>query len=205
MAAGFLVLEREAIFGRTVERVLARYARVTRERSCESTKRAIDSETQWNGLVFDACLPRGDGIDLLDYARHHECDVPAIVLGTSFVPDAAERSFALGAFFVVDLTDTSLERWASHAIRAPRAPSSVDSTLRSWIDRYRLTAAETEILRDATEGSVHKDITLKHGVSANTIKRHVRNVLEKTGDDTLNGAALRLLREALSVLSSSSD
>lgn len=197
MAAGFLVLEREAIFGRTVERVLGRFAPVIRERTYEGARRAIDVRAKWNGLVLDAFLPRGDGIDLLEHARARECEAPAIVLGATYVPNAAERAFEHRAFFVIELSELGLERWARHAIRAAQPEPSYDSTLNAWTERYGLSATEREILREAAQGAVHKDIADKRRITANTLKRHVRNLLDKTGDETLSGAALRLLRDAL--------
>ncbi len=51
------------------------------------------------------------------------------------------------------------------------------------------------ILRGALEGEVLKEIASRHDVSANTLKKQIRSLLRKTGDESLSGAAVRLLRE----------
>ena len=46
-------------------------------------------------------------------------------------------------------------------------------------DAPKLTVRELEVLRFVAEGRKNRDISLVLGISENTVKNHVRNILEK--------------------------
>lgn len=60
----------------------------------------------------------------------------------------------------------------------------------------RLTRAEREILEHAADGLTLLQIAAVRGTALGTVRRQSKNLLAKTGDDTLALAAIRLLGEA---------
>lgn len=75
---------------------------------------------------------------------------------------------------------------------------TVGDVVAEWQERYRLTAAETEILAFAvTESAEHQVIADARGVRAMTIKTQASYICKKTKSSSLADAALRLLRERL--------
>jgi DNA-binding NarL/FixJ family response regulator len=75
-----------------------------------------------------------------------------------------------------------------------RPPSDV---VREWEANYHLTSAEAFVLRNAAHGRSRTEIRASLRVAASTVKKHVHNLVQKTGDASLNVAVQRLLREAM--------
>jgi DNA-binding NarL/FixJ family response regulator len=61
----------------------------------------------------------------------------------------------------------------------------------------RLTARELEVLRLVTAGRRNKEIAAELGISENTVKYHLRNILEKLHAQSRTEVATRALREGL--------
>ena len=65
------------------------------------------------------------------------------------------------------------------------------------IDPDRLTPRELEVLRLITAGDRNKEIAAELGISENTVKYHLRNILEKLHAESRAEAAARAVREGL--------
>ena len=61
----------------------------------------------------------------------------------------------------------------------------------------RLTARELEVLRLVTAGLRNKEIAVQLGISENTVKYHLRNILEKLHAQSRTEVATYALREGL--------
>ena len=61
----------------------------------------------------------------------------------------------------------------------------------------RLTARELDVLRLVTAGRHNKEIAAELGISENTAKYHLRNILEKLHAQSRTEVATRALREGL--------
>ena len=57
--------------------------------------------------------------------------------------------------------------------------ASMDRSSEAAADSPKLTARELEVLRYVAEGRKNRDISVQLGISENTVKNHVRNILEK--------------------------
>jgi Response regulator containing a CheY-like receiver domain and an HTH DNA-binding domain len=60
-----------------------------------------------------------------------------------------------------------------------------------------LTGREIEILKEVAEGLTSKAISEKLFISENTVKNHIRNILDKTGLGSRHDAVLFAIREGL--------
>jgi two-component system NarL family response regulator len=60
-----------------------------------------------------------------------------------------------------------------------------------------LTERELQVLRLMADGASNRDIAERLYISENTVKNHVRHILEKTGTRSRMGAVARALRDGL--------
>jgi DNA-binding NarL/FixJ family response regulator len=79
--------------------------------------------------------------------------------------------------------------------KAPARPKRSAHDAEAWCARYRLTSAESAVLRAAAEGRTRDEIRRARQTSAKTVKRQIHSLLRKTGDASLLAAVARLLRE----------
>lgn len=146
----------------------------------------------WAGFVIDVIMPDGNGLDVLERARATGCEAPALVLTAVHDADTINRAFELDGRYLVKPADPlRILSFLSEAARKPEA----DRWVREWGERYGLTETEISILRAAAEGSERDQLAFERGISTTTLKKHVNNLLRKTGDASLLAAAARLLRD----------
>jgi DNA-binding NarL/FixJ family response regulator len=81
---------------------------------------------------------------------------------------------------------------AARIIRHLSTLNTVDSSASG-----RLTARELEVLRLVTVGRRNKEIAVELGISENTAKYHLRNILEKLHAESRTEVAARAVREGL--------
>jgi DNA-binding NarL/FixJ family response regulator len=147
----------------------------------------------YDALFIDVSLPDGSGLDVLAFAREAGCSSPALVLTGSQERATINRAFDLKASYVIK---PDIERVVGFARAVATKIAKVDAAS-AWTNRYNLTATETSILAEASEGASHADLLRSRNIAPGTLKAHVRNLLSKTGDDSLLAASARLLRERL--------
>jgi DNA-binding NarL/FixJ family response regulator len=81
---------------------------------------------------------------------------------------------------------------AARIIRHLSTMSGADGSARD-----ALTARELEVLRLVTDGRRNKEIAAELGISENTAKYHLRNILEKLHAESRTEVAARAIREGL--------
>lgn len=59
---------------------------------------------------------------------------------------------------------------------------------------FGLTAREAVIIRQICEGLSNREMARTLGITENTVKRHITNIMNKTGDDNRTSVALRAIR-----------
>lgn len=157
-----------------------------------ATGRALPSEVAYaaRAIVRNAVLALVDGGDAHRVRVQWDCDGLNLLVsirddgqGTLSVHDdslrpIAERVTALDGILTVDATPG----WGSSLdVQLPLNPRS-DS--RPLADGTSLTEREYEVLRLVTAGERNQAIALQLGISANTVKFHVSNLLRKVGAST---------------------
>lgn len=76
----------------------------------------------------------------------------------------------------------------------------LEDVLEQWRRTFKLSPAHSKVLAFAcTSSSSVRDIALALGISENTVKTHIRALLQRTGSPSLGDAALRVLRECAGV------
>jgi DNA-binding NarL/FixJ family response regulator len=156
-------------------------------------------------ILLDIRMPEGDGLEALSRLRMDLPDTPVLVLSTydnpayiakavalgaaGYVCKGADREKLLGAIRKVAAgesawTRTELRR-VTGAMVAPRLPDAVD---------VPLTRRETDVLLLIAEGKTNQEAADNLGISIETVKEHVQNLLRKIGVRDRTQAAVWAVR-----------
>jgi DNA-binding NarL/FixJ family response regulator len=186
-----LLVEDNPLVAKALEMLVGELVRVEVAPTLRKGKQALRS-TRWTALVIDISLPDGTGLDALAYAREQGYRGPVLVYSAYHDPDDINRAYALGAKYLVKPGNgDDLRNFVIESIRRGRS-----MPVALWAKRYKLTHAETSILRAAANGWSRDQIAARRKTSLKTTKTQIHKMLSKTGDASLIAAAARLLREA---------
>src|SRR5690606_10777864 len=173
---------------------------------------SLAKEHQPDIVLLDVLMPGMSGLEVVA-AINQESPKSAVVLLTSSESSedllAAIKAGARGYY----TKDTPLERLVSalRDIEAGGAGTSPEMAAKLFevvarMMRTRdvavtrqptLTGREIEILREVAEGLTSREISEKLFISENTVKNHIRNILDKTGLGSRHDAVLFAIREGL--------
>jgi DNA-binding CsgD family transcriptional regulator len=81
------------------------------------------------------------------------------------------------------------------AVRRPVANPTLDAKIRAAQARWRLTRAETVILRGLARGAANKDLAEQLQISLRTVEAHVKALLRKSESDSRMRVVVRVLGE----------
>jgi len=141
-------------------------------------------ETRPDITLMDLRLPDGDGIAAMVTIRREFSDARVMML-TTFEGDVEiQRALAAGARGY--MLKTSLPKDLIAGMRAVHAgrkhiPVEIASNLAQQLGTEQLSAREIEVLRELAEGHRNRDIGVHLSISEETVKGHVRNILDKLG------------------------
>lgn len=151
----------------------------------------VTAHDDWAGFVIDVMLPDGNGLDVLALARARGAVAPALVLTALHDAATINRAFELDGRYLVKPADPL--RILAFFGKAAHRPTT-EQLAREWGERYDLTETEVAILVAGAEGSERDQVAFERGIATTTLKKHVHNLLRKTGDPSLLAAAARMLR-----------
>ena len=174
----FLLLEDCALLARGLSRALSPFGIVLHVSTCEEALRVLAENTP-AALVADVALPDGNGLDVAAYAIAHRHVRRVLIMSGGVDRASLNRANALGATYLVKPVDLSmLRRFAMSAVG--RVESAVHLRATVWASRYRLTESQVSTLSLAALGRDLED------------EEAVKELLARTGDRSLTGAAARL-------------
>jgi DNA-binding NarL/FixJ family response regulator len=149
--------------------------------------------------LMDLQLPGGkNGIDALQAIRHEFPEARVIVITTYSGDVLAARALRAGAAGY--LLKGALRKELIVAIRQvhegqKRIPYEVAAGIAQHVASEMLTVREIEILRSVAAGHSNKSIGLVLGISEETVKGHMRNILGKLeANDRAHAVTIALKR-----------
>lgn len=129
----------------------------------------------------------GSGMDGIDTAKQikENCPGTKILLVTS-MPEVSyiERAKEIGidSFWHKEVQELPLLEIMDRTMAGESIyPLSMPVVQFGNIISTELTVREIDVLRELVSGASNKEISEKLGISANTVKRHISDMLEKTG------------------------
>ncbi len=148
--------------------------------------------------LMDVRLPDLSGIEALTKIRAAHPTARVLMLSTSQGDASIARSLAAGARGY--MLKTMLPSEMLDAIRAAHAgsryiPPLVASQLATYLSEQPLTMRESEILKHVATGNSNKDIGKLLFISEQTVKAHLRHIMEKLGaSDRAHSVAIAVRR-----------
>ncbi|MCU0958679.1 MAG: response regulator transcription factor [Pirellulaceae bacterium] len=177
----------------------------------ENGEQAVEQTMKHNPdvVLMDIRMPDSDGLAALEKIRKKKPEVRIVMLSTYDNPTYVARSVALGAADYV-LKDSSREELIAAITRAASGESpSQDSILqrvketmsrrRERVDRSEipLTNRELQVLRHVALGLSNREIGRSLGISIETVKEHVQNILRKIDVADRTQAAVWAIKKGL--------
>jgi DNA-binding NarL/FixJ family response regulator len=161
-------------------------------------------------VVMDVRMPEGSGAGAIARIRAAQPAVAVLVLTGSPDDEDLVESLRAGASGYL-LKDASVEEVADairavargHGALAPMLTAKVLERFGELLRRVpddpgpRLTGREVDVLRLVVKGLTNREIARDLFISQNTVKNHVRNILEKLHVRTRTEAATFAVRERL--------
>jgi DNA-binding NarL/FixJ family response regulator len=172
----------------------AHAGRVVVARTSVDAKRLAMRPIAWAAFLFQMDLAGLTGVELLAHARASHVATPALLLSSRPAAEEIEAAYDLNAsYLVTPVASARIRRFVLSATTS----GCVRRAVRLWEQRYGLSAAESDVLARAAEGHSQDVIAIQRGSSRLTVKKQVSNLLAKTSDESLQAAAVRLLRAAM--------
>ena len=141
-------------------------------------------QTRPDVTLMDLRLPDIDGVTAMVAIRSEFADARVMML-TTFEGDVeVQRALSAGARGYLLKTSAPADLLAGiRAIHAGRKyiPAEIASNLAQTVGSDSLSQREIEVLRELAEGHRNRDIGIHLSISEETVKGHVRSILEKLG------------------------
>ncbi len=175
----------------------------------ESALRYLN-EDKFDAVLIDVQMKKMDGLTLLTSIRQAHPDLPVVLISAYDYPVYLARAVANGAHDYVLKSDsaTKIEQTLSHACENGSAypGGRLDNVRRKMSETIRstqlppelpVTSREAQVLRHIAFGLSNREIAKSLGISVETVKEHVQNILRKTGASDRTDVAVRAVRLGL--------
>ena len=163
-------------------------------------------------VVLDVLMPGQSGLEVVPKILTAAPEARIVLLTTSESEEDMLAGIKAGIRGYV-IKDTPFEELVASisavildgAVVSPKMASKLFETVRNLLKhrdlvssrRPTLTGREIEVLQLVAQGYTSREIGEKLYISENTVKNHVRNILDKLGLHSRNEAVLYALRENL--------
>jgi two-component system, NarL family, nitrate/nitrite response regulator NarL len=146
---------------------------------------------KWNPdiILMDVNMPVMDGVQALEAVRKTRKDRKVIMLTISQNDDDLVRAISAGANGYIlknaepeDLHNTIIEVMKGNSVLSPEMTEKVFASLRSARQSRShtiLSDREVEVLNFMGKGSSTRQIAVSLFISENTVKTHIRHIMEK--------------------------
>lgn len=217
--AKVLICDDHVVFRRGLSLVLEPEADIEVVGEAADTEAAVATarDRRPDVVLMDLRMPGGGGIEATRQILAESSDVRVIILTSSEDDTDLFEAVKAGAAGYL-LKEVSIEGVADAVRSAQRGESLLSPAMTAKLlggftalarraegqpdpsppgPAGQLTGRETETLRGITRGLSNRAIAAELGIAENTVKNHVRGVLEKLGVASRTEAALHAVRDGL--------
>lgn len=209
-----MIVDDHALFRRGLQLVLGVETDLEIVGEASDGVEAVDSAAALlpDVVLMDVRMPGLGGIDATRRIRNAQPNVKIVMLTVSEDEEDLFAAIRAGASGYL-LKELSIEEVAGTVRAVARGQAVVSPTMAAKLlnefnvlsrrvaeqhgDAPRLTERELEVLRLVAKGMSNKEIAAELVIAENTVKNHVRNILEKLELRTRTEAAMFAVREKL--------
>ena len=161
-------------------------------------------------VLMDVRMDELDGLWALEQMKAHSPNIPIVLFSSYDNPTYMARAIALGAndYLLKNSSRStiiaSLQRGlAGHPppqeslLEKVRRSMAASRTLPKSLSEFSLTHREVQVLRHVGLGLSNKEIAKSLGISVETVKEHVQNILRKTKATDRTDAAVKAVKWGL--------
>jgi len=160
-------------------------------------------------VLLDVRLGSGDGLTALEQIREKTPEVSVVIMSTYDNPTYVARAIALGAsdYILKDSSRLDVVETVQRAAQGAKPSENsilrrVQSTMEKRKDRtdskdIPLTNRELQVLRHIALGLSNREIGNSLGISVETVKEHVQNILRKLDTADRTAAAVWAVKSGL--------
>lgn len=166
------------------------------------------SKTNPNVVILDICMPKLDGLKVLEIMRDQKVSSKVLVLTANDNPEYIMKAVDMGCDgYILKRSDSQTLRKAIHAVYdgeifiEPELISVLNETV-SIRDTAKdklndLTRREIDVLKLLAEGLFNKEIASRLNISERTVKNHVSNIFKKISVSDRTQAAVFAIKNNL--------
>lgn len=175
----------------------------------ESALQHLASEA-YDVVLIDVQMKKMDGLSLLASIRQLHPELPVVFISAYDYPIYMARAVANGAQDYVLKSDSAvrISKTLRHACENGSAyPDGLLDRIRTKMSEkikasdlpseLPVTPREAQVLRHVAFGLSNREIAKSLGISVETVKEHVQNILRKTGSSDRTDVAVRAVRLGL--------
>ncbi|MCR4875984.1 MAG: response regulator transcription factor [Clostridiales bacterium] len=179
----------------------ARYRLLAALRTAQETVDYVDAH-ETDLVILDIMMRNGiDGLTAAGEIKRKHPEVRIILTTSSLETTWEDQARAIGVegFWYKEYEVHSLMEMMDRVMTGASVyPSDPPELNLGKVKRSKLTVRELDVLRELTRNLTNEEIAEKLNVSASTVKRHIENMLQKTGfrnriDLAMNAKALGLV------------
>ena len=165
-------------------RAASRYRLLAGLRTAEEAVQFVDGQAT-DLLILDVMMKTGiDGLTAAGIIKAGHPETRIILTTSASETSWTEKARALGveSFWYKEYDEHSLLEIMDHTMAGESVyPADTPRVPFGQAERGELTERELEVLRELTASLTNEEIAEKLHISANTVKRHLQNIMEKTG------------------------
>lgn len=159
-------------------------------------------------VMLDLRMPGMDGLAALEKIKEHDPQIPVLMMSALETIEDVAQAYRLGAngFVSKGISRPELLKIVRRAAAQKSAwPRSLLRRVRlmtparegSVIGGVWITARQREVLTHVAKGMSNEEIAEDLGVSVETVRQHMKQILAKTGSEDRTQAALWAIRYGL--------